>query len=632
MALYKQHTPYPVSGQPFPRPSRPRQRLSGLLITGLALWLLVACASPAQSPTVTPLASAPTSAPTPESPAVLPSPDPAAENIRQLLARQLRIEPAAITLVADEPTEWPDACLGVSLPNALCAQVVTPGHKLTFTIDGQTYVIHTDRDGYHSRVATAPPPAIGEMVLAWGGTFDNGECMEAMIGSEGVGFGLCGGQGQLGGQFVSPARQAVLAAWVAEYAPFDAETDFGSIRLVGTGTTMAAPAEQQLIGRWAQLVAMEAAAGESLAGLGYQGPADMGSTDTSKCALLQLTAGEEAGVGACDGTLNMVAVGERMAAEWAQIRDRFAPFVYATATERLDFTGMGGEASEPWQRALLAWTRARYAELASGQTSATINTAVSWHLGQDFDQKNVCRHLTVLDYGYAYAEERLCEGQDLVQSTGDWLTSAELAQLDPWLYERAPATLDQNYIDGKGSEAMSEAELAVVNEWALALWSRIRGTGTAVPASTDAPVCPEFQTGLAMVRDYQRGFCLLVPGDYTVFDIDPSAITIARDSLLNVTDPRLQIVARPAVGQSAEQVADALVAELAGFEITRSTTPFAGETAVVLDNVPGQDLNRRVLVVRNDRLYDLTFSPLDNPDLESFYTTILTHLVLIAPE
>ncbi len=108
----------------------------------------------------------------------------------------------------------------------------------------------------------APEPEIGEMLMAWGGTFDNGECMEALIGAEGVAFGLCGGRPEIGGKFASYARVAVLTEWVDTYAPFDAETDFGSVRLVGNGSAVATLEEQQMIGRWAQMVTMEAAAGE----------------------------------------------------------------------------------------------------------------------------------------------------------------------------------------------------------------------------------------------------------------------------------------------------------------------------------------------------------------------------------
>ncbi len=109
--------------------------------------------------------------------------------------------------------------------------------------------------------------------------------------------------------------------------------------------------------------------------MSYQGPAEMGSPDTSKCAMLQLNSSHEAGIGACDGTLHDVAIGERMYGEWAEMRGRFAPFVYETETEKVIFEGMGSVSGEQWQRAILAWARARHAELATGKTSATISTA-----------------------------------------------------------------------------------------------------------------------------------------------------------------------------------------------------------------------------------------------------------------
>ena len=70
---------------------------------------------------------------------------------------------------------------------------------------------------------------------------------------------------------------------------------------------------------------------------------------------------------------------------------------------------------------------------------------------------------------------------------------------------------------------------------------------------------------------------------------------------------------------------------MTGFAIQRSSAEIAGQPAVILDNVPGQDLNRRVLIVHNDRLYDLTFSPLDHPEIETFYQTIIADLLLVEP-
>jgi len=548
--------------------------------------------------------------------------------MRNLLGKQLQIDPATIEIVNFEAAEF-DGCLGVTRPNEPCTKILIPGYKMTFVINGQEYRLHSDEGGYRYRVAAAPEANVEEFLLAWGGTVDNGETMEALISSEGVAFGLSGDQPRTSGHFVTPARQTVLQEWVSRYAPFDAETDYGSIRLVGSGTTVATPEEQQMIGRWAQLVAMEAMAGEALAGLQYEGPAAIGSNDTSKCAVLQLGTPMEAGIGACDGTMTNRDMGKAVYLEWEYLRDHFAPFVYETETERITFEGMGHVTGKDWQRAILAWARIRHAELAGNQVSATMVTALSWHIGQDYSQKNICRHLTVLSYGYAYAEERLCEGGDWVNATAGWLTTEELTTFDTWLYDRSPFYLDDNYIDGKGTQPLSEAEGADVNRWAAALWTRLAQTGNMTSNEADAGQYPEARDGLATVRDFNRGFCLLVPASYTVFETDPTGIVVAKESLLNVTDPRLAIVVTAAEGRTAEQFADEIVAAMAGFDIKRNTVEIAGEQAVILDNVPGQDLNRRVLIVYNERLYDLTFSPLDNTELEAFYQAIIDDLVLI---
>lgn len=433
--------------------------ISAFLLAGL----LTACVMPPIQP---PADNQPN---TPEEQTATPA---AVEAMRTLLGKQLAIDPATITVVNVEAAEF-DGCLGVARPNEPCTKILIPGYKMTFAVDGQEYLLHSDEGGYRYRVAAAPETNVNNFLLAWGGTVDNGETMEALIGPEGVAFGLSGDQPRIGGHFVTPARQTVLNEWVSRYAPFDAETDDGSIRLVGSGTAVATPEEQQMIGRWAQRVAMEAMAGEPLAGLRYEGPAAIGSSDTSKCAVLQLGTPIEAGIGACDGTMTNRDMGKAVYLEWEYLRDHFAPFVYETATERISFEGMGNVSGDEWQRAILAWARTRPAELAGNRISATMATAMSWHLGQDESQKNICRHLTVLTYGYAYAEERFCDSGDWVNSTAGWLTSAELTPFDTWLYDRAPFYVDDNYIDGKGTQPLSEAEGANANDWAAALWSRL---------------------------------------------------------------------------------------------------------------------------------------------------------------
>ncbi len=600
-----------------------------ILILLTSVVALIACApaaAPSSAPTKAPVTIAPTTT------APKPVTAPAVENNRALLARQLHINPAEIQVNHVEQVEWTDACLGLGLPAESCAAVTTPGYKITFGVAGQEYVIHTDSGGYQTRVAAAPEPQIGKLIIGWSGPVDYWGCMESIIGTSGVGFGRCGSEAKIGGKFASDARQAVLAEMASKFAPFTGNHEFGTIRFMGDGPATATTEEQRMITRWAQMVSQEAGGGESLAGLEYRGPAEIGSIDTSKCAVMRLGTPLEAVLGACDGTANNKDMGKRMYLDWQQLRDRFAPFLYETETETLTFEGMGLDASDAWQRALLTWARTKHAELSGGKTDAATNTAMSWHLGQDYSQKNVCLHLTVLNYGYANAEEIACEGGDVLRSAGDWLTTEELAQLEEWLYQRAPFSSDHNTFAGQGTQEISDADQAAMKNWAMAVHARITDAAASakLPAGALAD-CPAVRNGTRLLVDARRGFCLLIPATHTRFDPNPNEIVIARDSLLNVTDPRLSMSVINAGARTVEQFAADIVASMPGSDIKQSTTNVAGQAAIVLDNVPGQDLTRHVLFARNGRLYDLTFSPADHAQIDEFYASIISGLKLIGP-
>ena len=132
----------------------------------LAVAIMLAACAPAATPTRAPAQAPVTMPPSPiEAPApAVPDPAkaPAVENNRLLLARQLHIDPATIQVISAEKVEWSDSCLGAGLPAESCAAVITPGYKITFGVEDQEYVIHTDEGGYQTRVAAAPEPSIGE--------------------------------------------------------------------------------------------------------------------------------------------------------------------------------------------------------------------------------------------------------------------------------------------------------------------------------------------------------------------------------------------------------------------------------------------------------------------------------------
>jgi hypothetical protein len=83
-----------------------------------------------------------------------------------------------------------------------------------------------------------------------------------------------------------------------------------------------------------------------------------------------------------------------------------------------------------------------------------------------------------------------------------------------------------------------------------------------------------------------------------------------------------------AYGRSTETIAAQEMTLVAGADIARSTIMLGGEPAVVLDGMPGQDLQRRVYVVRQPTLYVLAFMPTRSENLaaseqmETLYATV----------
>lgn len=469
----------------------------------------------------------------------------AAANMVGVLANQLGIDSSEVTVTSSEAVEWPDACLGVTLEDEMCAQVITPGYIIVLSANGSSYTYHTDQSGSWYRLVEEPEVLSGGRIVA----------------------------------------------------------------------------------------------------LSYEGPEELSSDETSRCAILQIEGGETS-VGGCDGTVTTAPLGASLAATWADISGRFGSFVYETPSERLTFAGVGSLVDPTWQRALLAWARVTRAELASGKLSATARTALSWNLGAVPDAADVCAHLTVLDYGYAYAEQRGCTSNELVASAEDWLSTEELQQFDQWLYGYAPLYAGDNYLNGVGQEQMAESEAPVVQEWAAALWTRLSGmpvapaaagggsdssvgsAGSGGSSAAGAAACGEAPAGAQIYSSAEYGFCILVPEGYGMVESAPGILNIvAGGDLMNHTSPRVGIEVTAAGDRTLAGITDQMMADYVpvGTDVISQTLTIDGEQAVLLDNLPGQDFNRRVVVKHNNMVYSLMFMPL-SPEAEAWYQAVLDSL------
>ena len=147
----------------------------------------------------------------------------------------------------------------------------------------------------------------------------------------------------------------------------------------------------------------------------------------------------------------------------------------------------------------------------------------------------------------------------------------------------------------------------------LAVDNILPAEGPAEPRSVevDAPQCATPSADTQLLRE--DSYCLLYPASYTVDRSVTRQVLLVVGSLMNHAEPRASLEVKEAGNLTAGETADQLLADveaaMPGFPVGRAELTLDGEQAVVLDGMPGQDLTRRVLVVHEGRLYDLTFGP-----------------------
>jgi hypothetical protein len=54
---------------------------------------------------------------------------------------------AVLDIISIEANEWPDACLGLAVEGEMCAQVMTPGYRVTVQFEDMVKTYRTNEDG-----------------------------------------------------------------------------------------------------------------------------------------------------------------------------------------------------------------------------------------------------------------------------------------------------------------------------------------------------------------------------------------------------------------------------------------------------------------------------------------------------
>ncbi|MCA9953677.1 MAG: hypothetical protein KC434_03090 [Anaerolineales bacterium] len=155
-------------------------------------------------------------------------------------------------------------------------------------------------------------------------------------------------------------------------------------------------------------------------------------------------------------------------------------------------------------------------------------------------------------------------------------------------------------------------------------------------ASVALDRCSEAPVGTTLFTNVEDGYCLLLPDGYAVDDSlttdnGGAETAVYVDSMLDSSHARLFITVEAANGRTLEEVTTTKQEEFADFDVLYTFGyTLDGVPANQFDQLPGQDLSRVLLLVKDGRFYTLTFTP-DDPaaegayaDMQTLYDTVLT--------
>jgi len=179
------------------------------------------------------------------------------------LADNLGLDRNEISVASSSDVEFGDACLGVPIPEIMCAQVVTPGKIIVLEANGIPYEYHASADGSRIQPAT--------LALTWkrdGGIAGFCDNMTVFLSGE-VYTTTCKSDGRMGtfATLISQEERDQFAAWIAEFGQveLDASDPEGvadrmvvALSFNGNGSGSLVPADEEALFQWAQALYQKA--------------------------------------------------------------------------------------------------------------------------------------------------------------------------------------------------------------------------------------------------------------------------------------------------------------------------------------------------------------------------------------
>lgn len=117
--------------------------------------------------------------------------------------------------------------------------------------------------------------------------------------------------------------------------------------------------------------------------------------------------------------------------------------------------------------------------------------------------------------------------------------------------------------------------------------------------------CPEAVPGAHQLIYAAQGICFLYPDTYDVFQSEDGSLTLYMRSLLNTEAPLATVRLEALNGRTIQEIIPDYPSDAELATMSFLTIQLGGEQATVLDNLPGQDVNRRVIALHDGRVVDI---------------------------
>lgn len=117
--------------------------------------------------------------------------------------------------------------------------------------------------------------------------------------------------------------------------------------------------------------------------------------------------------------------------------------------------------------------------------------------------------------------------------------------------------------------------------------------------------CPEAKPGTHQLVAAAKGICFLYPDHFDVFEGADGGLSLYVRSLMNTEAPFASISFEAADGRSLEDVVAGHLAAVDPLAIEQQTMDLGGETALAIDNLPGQDTNRRIVAIHDGQVFNI---------------------------